>query len=174
MHLYLKLFEQVSTCTGPYQLPILKTGPFEVQPSKSLDFKFFQNSDPRCRITFLSYLCRTFLFYWIGPSLVPTSVVIESLTYWQDTLQKSSIENTKLILGRQKEVWLIMLWDHSMIIICATKWAVKTEQIGVTYSNVYSGDLITKLVWYLNGRKEIECQMVWFSNAIWIPDCPTI
>ena len=30
----------------------------------------------------------------------------------------------------------------------------------------YSGDLNTELVWYLNGRKEVVCQMVWFSNTI--------
>ena len=38
----------------------------------------------------------------------------------------------------------------------------------------YSRDLITQLVWYSNGWKEVGCQMVWFSNAIWIPDSPTI
>ena len=32
--------------------------------------------------------------------------------------------------------------------------------------SVYSGDLNTKLVWYFNGRKEVECQMVWFFDAI--------
>ena len=34
----------------------------------------------------------------------------------------------------------------------------------------YSGDLNTKLVWYSNGQKEVECQMVWFWKAIWILD----
>ena len=32
--------------------------------------------------------------------------------------------------------------------------------------HVYSGDLNTKLVWYLNSQKEVGCQMVWFLNAI--------
>ena len=73
---------------------------FEICPSKSFDFKFCQLSDPH----FLLNLSLTFLLNQIGPSLVPTLVVIESLTYWPGTLQKSSIENTKLIPGRQKEV----------------------------------------------------------------------
>ena len=29
-----------------------------------------------------------------------------------------------------------------------------------------SGDLNTEQVWYLNGQKEVGCQMVWYSNAI--------
>ena len=37
-----------------------------------------------------------------------------------------------------------------------------------------SGDLNTELVCYSNGQKEIECQMVQYSKAIWIPDSPTI
>ena len=35
-------------------------------------------------------------------------------------------------------------------------------------------DLNTKLVWYSNGWKEVGCQMVRFSNAIWLLDSPTI
>ena len=31
---------------------------------------------------------------------------------------------------------------------------------------MYSGDLNTTLVWYLNGPKEVGCQMVWYLNAI--------
>ena len=41
-------------------------------------------------------------------------------------------------------------------------------------SSLYSGDLNTKLVEYFNGWKEVGCLMVWFSNAIWIPDTQTI
>ena len=37
----------------------------------------------------------------------------------------------------------------------------------------YSRNLNTKLFWYSNGPKEVRCQMVWFFNAIWIPDKQT-
>ena len=39
---------------------------------------------------------------------------------------------------------------------------------------LYSGDLNTELVWYSDGRKEVGCLKVWFSNAIKIPDSLTI
>ena len=42
------------------------------------------------------------------------------------------------------------------------------------YTRHYSGDLNPKLVRYLNGQKEVGCQMVWYSNALWIPDSWTI
>ena len=32
----------------------------------------------------------------------------------------------------------------------------------------YRGDLNTKLVWYSNGSKMFDCQMVSFQNTIWI------
>ena len=35
----------------------------------------------------------------------------------------------------------------------------------------YSWDLNIR---YMNGQKEVGCQKVWFSNAIWIPDSPII
>ena len=31
----------------------------------------------------------------------------------------------------------------------------------------YSGDLISGLVWILNGRKEVGLQMVWIPKGIW-------
>ena len=39
---------------------------------------------------------------------------------------------------------------------------------------MHSGDLNTKLVRYLNCQKEVGCQMVPYSNAIWILDSATI
>ena len=38
----------------------------------------------------------------------------------------------------------------------------------------YSRDPNTELVWYSNGRKEVEHQKVWHLNAIWISNSPTI
>ena len=38
----------------------------------------------------------------------------------------------------------------------------------------YSGDLNTLLVGYLNGQREVGCQMVQFFNAIWIQASRTI
>ena len=38
----------------------------------------------------------------------------------------------------------------------------------------YIGDLHPELVWYSNGQKEVQCQMVWYSDALWIPHIPTI
>ena len=60
----------------------------------------------------------------------------------------------------------------------ATNWRL-AETVWITELKFkslisYSGDLNTELVWFLNGRKEVGCQIVWFFNAIWIQDSATI
>ena len=47
---------------------------------------------------------------------------------------------------------------------------VLTDTVGIQLPDIqitdYSGDLNTELVRYLNGSKEIGCQMVRYSNAV--------
>ena len=47
---------------------------------------------------------------------------------------------------------------------------LEISRLVITNNGKYSGYLNTKLVRYSNGLKELGCQMVWYSNAVWIPD----
>ena len=78
-------------------------------------------------------------------------------------------------LVRFIERWQVIAWSETRQSNLNHKCIHYSKVILSNNFNVYiQWDLNTKLVWYLNGQKEVGCQMVWFWNAIWIPDSPTI
>ena len=76
---------------------------------------------------------------------------------------RGSFDRTRLEVGLYVGLLLLLL-----LLLLSTFFGLERESFR------YSGDLNTKLVWYSNGWKEVGCQIVWFQNATWILNSPTI